>query len=62
MSSGTAQGEAHGLCQPHPDNRADIAEAMRAADNGEFLSPEASEAFLRWMEGEDDESWRAELG
>lgn len=47
--------------KPHPDDAADVAEAMACADRGEFLSPEATEAFLRWMEGVDDESWRDEL-
>ena len=49
------------LWRPHPDDQADIAEAMEAADRGELLSPEASEAFVRWMEGSGDDSWRAEL-
>jgi hypothetical protein len=33
---------------------------MEGADRGELLSPEASEAFLRWLEGDGDDSWRAE--
>jgi hypothetical protein len=49
------------LWRPHPDDQAEIAEAMEAADRGELLSPEASEAFVRWMEGSGDDSWRAEL-
>jgi hypothetical protein len=34
---------------------------QEAANRGELLSPEASEAFVRWMEGLGDESWRAGL-
>ena len=49
------------LWKPHPDDEADVGEAMARADRGELLSPEASEAFLRWMEGTGDESWRDEL-
>src|SRR5262245_3933920 len=47
--------------QPHPDDDADIAEAMEAANRGDLLSPKASEAFVRWLEGTGDDSWRAEL-
>ena len=49
------------LWRPHPDDDADIAEALDAANRGDLLSPEASEAFVRWLEGTGDESWRAEL-
>jgi len=49
------------LWQPHPDDEADIAEAMDAANRRDLLSPQASEAFIRWMEGTGDDSWRAEL-
>ena len=48
------------LWKPHPDDEEDVAEAFACADRGELLSPEASEAFVRWLMGEDDESWRAE--
>jgi hypothetical protein len=48
------------LWKPHPDDEQDVWEACEAADRGEFLSPEASEAFVRWLLGEGDESWRAE--
>ncbi len=51
----------HRLWKPHPDDEADIGEAMAAADRQDLLSPEASEAFVRWMEGSGDDSWRAEL-
>jgi hypothetical protein len=51
----------HQLWKPHPDDEADIGEAMEAADRGDVLSPEASEAFVRWMEGTGDDSWRGEL-
>jgi hypothetical protein len=46
---------------PHPDDAADVREAMECADRGEFLSTAATEAFLRWMEGASDDSWRDEL-
>jgi hypothetical protein len=48
------------LWKPHPDDEDDVNEAFASVDRGELLSPEASEAFLRWLAGEDDESWRAE--
>jgi hypothetical protein len=48
------------LWKPHPDDEAEVNEALESADRGEVLSPEASEAFLRWLEGSDDESWRDE--
>ena len=50
------------LWKAHPDDEQDVAEACEAADRGELLSPEASEAFVRWLLGERDESWRAECG
>jgi hypothetical protein len=45
---------------PHPDDEGDVRAAMEGADRGELLSPEASEAFLRWLESDGDDSWRAE--
>lgn len=48
------------LWKPHPDDEADVREALQCVERGELLSVEASEAFLRWLEGGDDESWRAE--
>lgn len=50
-----------GLWKPHPDDSDDVGEAMACCDRGEFLSQDATDAFLRWMEGENDESWRDEL-
>jgi hypothetical protein len=50
------------LCQPHPDDEAEVCAAIASVDRGELLSVEASESFLRWLEGSDDESWRAECG
>ena len=50
-----------GLWKPHPDDSDDVGEAMACCDRGEFLSEEATAAFLRWMNGENDESWRDEL-
>jgi hypothetical protein len=61
MSSDRAPGSAPRLWKPHPDDEADIGEAMEAANRRELLSPEASEAFLSWMQGTGDDSWRAEL-
>jgi hypothetical protein len=49
------------LWRAHPDDAEDVREAMACADRGEFLSPAANEAFLRWLEGTDDQSWRDEL-
>ena len=46
------------LWKAHPDDAADVRQAMECADRGEFLSEEATEAFLQWMEGKGDETWR----
>jgi hypothetical protein len=61
MSSDPAHDAAARLWSPHPDDAEDVRQAMACADRGEFLSPAATESFLRWMEGVDDESWRVEL-
>jgi hypothetical protein len=61
VASDAAPKTARKLWKPHPDDDADIAEAMDAANRGDLLSPEASEAFVRWLEGAGDDSWRAEL-
>lgn len=61
MSTKPARDEPTGLWKPHPDDDADIAEAMEAANRRDLLSPAASEAFVRWLEGTGDDSWRAEL-
>ena len=50
-----------GLWKAHPDDEADVRAALESVNRGELLSPEASEAFLRWLEGSGDESWREEL-
>jgi hypothetical protein len=50
------------LWKAHPDDEVDVREALACVERGELLSVEASEAFLRWLEGSDDESWRAECG
>jgi hypothetical protein len=55
-----AKQEARKRWKPHPDDEADVREAMESVDRGELLSVDASEAFLRWLEGGDDESWRDE--
>ncbi|MBN1612031.1 MAG: hypothetical protein JW940_35700 [Polyangiaceae bacterium] len=61
MDSDTAAKGAPRLWRPHPDDAADVREAMGCADRGEFLSPAATEAFVRYMAGISDESWRDEL-
>jgi len=48
--------------KPHPDDEGDVREAIESVERGELLSPDASERFLRWLEGSDDESWRDECG
>jgi hypothetical protein len=52
--------EARKRWKPHPDDEAEVNEALESVDRGELLSPEASEAFVRWLEGSVDESWRDE--
>ena len=61
VMSDIARGATPGLWEPHPNDAADVRHAMDCADRREFLSPAATEAFLRWMEGAGDESWRDEL-
>jgi hypothetical protein len=61
MSSDRASESPMRLWKPHADDAADVREAMACADRGEFLSPAATEAFLMWMQGNGDESWRDEL-
>ena len=61
MSSHPAPGAPPELWKPHPDDEAEIGEAMQAATLLGLLSPDASEAFIRWMEGTGDEAWRVEL-
>ena len=48
--------------KPHPDDEADVREALESVERGEVLSVGASEAFLKWLEGGVDESWRDECG
>jgi len=50
------------LWKPHPDDEADVRDAMQSVECGEVLSVEASDAFLRWLEGSDDESWGDKSG
>jgi hypothetical protein len=59
MSTEAPQGNRQ-LWKPHPDDEADVREAIESVERGELLSVEASEAFLRWLEGGRDESWRDE--
>jgi len=58
MEPGVSQRHLQDLWKPHPDDEGDVSEAAGAADRGELLSPSASEAFLRWLEGAGDVSWR----
>jgi hypothetical protein len=48
----------HQAWKPHPDDEADVRDAIAAAERGELLSVEASEAFLQWLEGGGNESRR----
>jgi len=48
--------------KPHPKDEENVRQGMESVDRGELLSPEASEKFLRWLEGSGDESWRDEFG
>lgn len=57
-----AQRAARKLWKPHPDDELDVREAAESVERGEVLSAEASEAFLQWLEGSGDESWRGESG
>jgi hypothetical protein len=61
MGMDAARDQGHQRWKPHPDDEADVRDAIAAAERGELLSAEASEAFLRWLEGSGDESWRGEL-
>lgn len=61
MGSDAAHDDERRFWKPHPDDEADVRDAIASAERGEVLSPAASEAFLRWLEGSGDESWRDEL-
>jgi len=50
------------LWKPHPDDEAEVGAALASVEQGEVLSAEASASFLRWLEGDQDESWREECG
>ena len=58
MASDAAPNTARKLWKPHPDDAENVREAMECADRGDFVSPEATEALLRWLNGIPDESWR----
>ena len=60
MASDAAPNTARKLWKPHPDDAEDVREAMECDDRGEYLSPAATEALLRWLNGIPDESWREE--
>jgi hypothetical protein len=57
-----AKRAARKVWKPHPDDEADVRDAAVSVERGELLSVEASESFLRWLEGSDNDSWRGELG
>ena len=61
VSSGSTGDRAEPVYRPHPDDEADVSDAIAGADRSELLSPAGSESFLRWLEGSGDESWRDEL-
>jgi hypothetical protein len=46
---------------PHPDDEADVRDAIAGAERGELLSPAATESFLRWLDGSGDQAWLDEL-
>jgi len=46
---------------PHPDDEADLRDASAAAERGELLTADATESFLRWLDGSGDDAWRGEL-
>jgi hypothetical protein len=50
------------LWKPHPDDEAEVGAALASVETGDLLSVEASASFLRWLEGDQDESWREECG
>jgi hypothetical protein len=60
MASESSPNRRATVWKPHPDDEADVNDAMACAERGELLSPEASESFVRWLEGSDDESWHDE--
>lgn len=60
MPPGISQQQMDLAWKPHPDDEVDVREAMEAADREELLSPAASDAFLRWLDGDESDSWRAE--
>jgi hypothetical protein len=57
-----ARRAARKLWKPHPDDEGDVREAAESVERGEILSTDASESFLGWLQGSDDESWRGESG
>ena len=46
----------------HPDDERELEQALASVERGEILSDDASLRFLRWLEGNPDESWREECG
>ena len=61
MTPGAAKQSERQAWKPHPDDDADVAAAVQGAERGNLLSPEASDTFLCWLEGSDDDSWRVEF-
>jgi len=62
MHTGASNQHAQSLWKPHPDDEDDVHSAMEAVEQGNMLSLAASESFVQWLEGGNDESWRAESG
>ena len=60
MPPGTAGNRDGSAWKPHADDEADVRSAMDCANRGSLLSADASERFVRWLEGNGDDSWRSE--
>jgi hypothetical protein len=56
MESDSATKTCRKLWKAHPDDAENVRQAMECADRGDFLSPAATEALLRWLNGEGMES------
>ena len=61
VSSESTSDRADRVYRPHPDDEADVSDAIAGADHGELLSRAGSESFLQWLEGSGDNTWRDEL-
>jgi hypothetical protein len=61
MTPGAAKQDSKPRWRPHPDDENEVGTAVESVERGELLSPEASDAFLRWLEGSSDDSWHVEF-